>query len=88
MTKEEILNELTDRDLLNPNMEIILVDGFEEAFLGITVEKYPVAIYDYWICLDILVQKENLNFDYAIDSLDEFIAQDLGKHTPIYMKPV
>lgn len=88
MTKDQILNELTERDLLNPNMEIILVDGFEEAFLGITVGKYPVAIYDYWMCLDILIQKENLNFDYAIDSLDEFIDQDLGKHTPIYMKPV
>ena len=88
MTKQEILNELTERDLLSPNIEIILVDGFEEAFLGVTVTKYPVAIYDYWICLDILIRKENLDFDYAIDNLDEFIEQDLGKHTPIFIKPV
>lgn len=88
MKKEEILEELTERDLLNEGSDIILVDGFEEAFLGVSVHKEPKAIYDYWMCLDILIQRENLNFDYAIDSLDEFIEQDLGKHTPIYIKPV
>lgn len=88
MKKEEILEELTERDLLNEGSEIILVDGFEEAFLGVSVQKEAKAIYDYWICLDILVQRENLDFDYAIDNLDEFIEQDLGKHAPIYIKPV
>lgn len=88
MKKEDILEELTERDLLNEGSEIILVDGFEEAFLGISVEEEPKAIYDYWMCLDILVQRENLDFDYAIDNLDEFIKQDLGKHTPIYIKPI
>ena len=88
MKKEDILEELTERDLLKEGSEIILVDGFEDALLGISVEEKARAIYDYWICLDILVQRENLDFDYAIDNLDEFIKQDLGKHTPIYIKPI
>ena len=57
MKKEDILEELTERDLLNEGSEIILVDGFEEAFLGISVAEEPKAIYDYWMCLDILVQR-------------------------------
>ncbi len=36
MTKDDILEELTERNLLIENEHIILVDGFEEAFIGIT----------------------------------------------------
>ena len=86
MTKQDILEELTERDLLLENDHIILVDGFEEAFIGITANNPIQAIYDYWICLDILIQREGLDFDNAIDSLDEFIEQDLGNHTPRYIK--
>jgi len=88
MTKEDILEELTRRDLLIENEHIILVDGFEEAFLGCTVSNPIKAVYDYWICLDLLIQRDNMDFDNAIDSLDEFIEQDLGKHTPTYMKVI
>tara|TARA_R100001463_G_scaffold99448_1_gene153912 strand:+ start:196 stop:462 length:267 start_codon:yes stop_codon:yes gene_type:complete len=88
MTKQDILEELTERDLLLENDHIILVDGFEEAFIGITANNPIQAIYDYWICLDILIQREGLDFDNAIDSLDEFIEQDLGNHTPRYIKIV
>ncbi len=88
MTKQDILEELTERNLLVKNDHIVLVDGFEEAFLGITANHPIQAIYDYWICLDILIQREGLDFDNAIDSLDEFIEQDLGNHTPRYIKVV
>jgi len=88
MTKQDILEELTERDLLLVNDHIILVDGFEEAFIGITANNPIQAIYDYWVCLDILIQREGLDFDNAIDSLDEFIEQDLGNHTPRYIKIV
>ena len=85
MTKQDILEELTERNLLVKNNHIILVDGFEQAFLGITANNPIQAIYDYWICLDILIQREGLDFDDAIDSLDEFIEEDLGNHTPRYI---
>ena len=88
MTKDDILEELTERDLLNENNHIIIVDGFEEAFLGVTVRKPIKAIYDYWICLDLLIQRDNMDFDNAIDDLDEFINHDLGEHTPRYIKIV
>ena len=39
MTKQDILEELTERNLLVKNKHIILVDGFEEAFLGITANQ-------------------------------------------------
>ena len=88
MTKDDILEELTRRNLLIENQHIILVDGFEEAFLGCTANNPIKAVYDYWICLDLLIQRDKMDFDNAIDSLDEFIEQDLGESTPTYMKVV
>jgi|TARA_R110000796_G_scaffold59707_1_gene137823 hypothetical protein len=86
MNRQEILEELTDRNLLIENDHVILVDGFEEAFLGITAGVPVKATYDYWVCLDLLIQRDEMEFDFAIDSLDEFINQDLGEHTPLYLK--
>jgi len=88
MTKDDILEELTERNLLIENEHIILVDGFEDAFIGISANNPIKAVYDYWICLDLLIQREGVDFDEAIDSLDEFIEQDLGEHTPTYIKLV
>ena len=86
MNRQEILEELTDRDLLIENAHVILVDGFEEAFLGVTASSPVKATYDYWVCLDLLIQRDKMEFDDAIDDLDDFIEQDLGLHTPIYLK--
>ena len=88
MTREEIFNHLSDRNLIDQNNHVILVDGFEDAFLGVTAIKPVKVIYDYWNCLDILIQKEGLDFDMAIDNLEEFINQDLGEQTPLYIKQI
>lgn len=88
MTREEIFNHLSDRNLIDQNHHVILVDGFEDAFLGVTAIKPVKVIYDYWNCLDILIQKEGLDFDMAIDNLEEFINQDLGDQTPLYIKQI
>ena len=88
MTKDEIVEILDDNNLLEQNKHLILVDGFEEAFIGLSSIKPVCAIYDYWVCLDLLIRRDGLDFDRAIDDLDEFIEQDLGTNTPIYIKPV
>ena len=86
MTKDEIFEELCERELLEKNQHIILVDGFEKAFLGVTAEKPVKSLYDYWMCLDILIQEQDLDFDEAMDVLEEFVQKDLGKHSPSYIK--
>ena len=88
MTKDEIFNYLSDRNLIDDHNHIILVDGFEDAFLGVTATKPRKVVYDYWSCLDVLVQKENMDFDIALDNLEEFINQDLGDQTPLYIKQI
>ena len=88
MTKGEILDIIIDDENDKELQYILLADGFEEAFLGCTANNPIKAVYDYWICLDLLIQRDNMDFDNAIDSLDEFIEQDLGESTPTYIKVV
>ena len=52
MKREEILEKLMEQELVDKHEYVILADGFEEAFIGITANNPIQAIYDYWICLD------------------------------------
>jgi len=40
----------------------------------------------YWKCLDCIIHKEGVDFDDAIDYLEEFVEEDLGEGTPLYIK--
>ena len=42
------------RDLHESNPEALVCKGFEEAYIGHTVGEFPVAVYDYGICVDIV----------------------------------
>ena len=86
MTQEDILNKIKERDLYHKFEYVILADGFEDAFLGITENRPTRAVYYYWKCLDLLMNEKDADFDESIDWLDEFIEEDLGQHTPLYIK--
>lgn len=87
MQRDEILKQLMERELFDKDEYVILADGFEEAVMGVTIEKPTRVIYDYWKCLDIIIkQDEDSGFDEAIDWLDEFIEEKLGDHSPLYIK--
>ena len=87
MQRDEILKQLMERELFDKDEYVILADGFEEAVMGVTIEKPTRVVYDYWKCLDIIIkQDEDSGFDEAIDWLDEFIEEKLGDHSPLYIK--
>lgn len=88
MTKGEILDIIIDDENDQELEYILLADGFEEAFVGVTVTSPKKVIYDYWKCLDCIIKNEKIDFDDAIDFLDEFVQEDLGKNTPIYIKKI
>ena len=87
MQRDDILKHLMERDLFDKDEYVILADGFEEAVMGVTIEKPTRVVYDYWKCLDIIIkQDEDSGFDEAIDWLDDFIKEKLGDHSPLYIK--
>jgi len=86
MTKEEILDIIVDEENIDELEFVLLADGFEEAFVGVTVTTPKKVIYDYWKCLDCIIKKEGVGFDDALDFLEEFVEEDLGEGTPLYIK--
>ena len=88
MTRDEILERLMEKELVEKREYVILADGFEKAFLGVTTNKPLRAVYNYWSCLELLMNDKDADFDESMDWLDEFIEEDLGKHAPLYIKTI
>lgn len=67
--------------------EILLVDGFEDAFIGV-VESYgaaPKACYDYDVCLDILMK--DMDEGEAIEFMEFNVTSAyVGEFTPAFIK--
>ena len=71
--------------------KILLADGFEEAFIGI-VESFglePRACYDYDKCQEILVSRDSMTWEEALEHLEFNVVQAyVGEHTPAFISPM
>ena len=70
--KHKILRSLYDRNLIDSNERIIIASGFEDAIIGVSDTTPKMIVYDYWVAIDVLIQKANMYFDDAEDWLDSF----------------
>ena len=87
MQRDEIIDQLLTRKLFGESETLVLTDGLEEAFMGVTATTPTKAIYDYWKCLDIIIKsEETMNFNEALDYLEKLSKEDVGEHSPIYIK--
>jgi hypothetical protein len=69
--------------------EILLADGFEEAFMGLASRfgfNQPVAAYDYEKCIDILVTRDGMDREEAEEYFDfNVIGAWVGELPPIFV---
>jgi len=88
--KQDLIDSLYERMLLDDDEEIVLSDGFEEALIGVSASEPKIAIYDFWKAIDcIMKSNENLDFDQALEWLDDFAnakIETLEQLTPIFVK--
>lgn len=80
MNREQIDQVLKDR-----GMNLLLMDGFDEACIGFTyrINEPETAVYSYGKMIDILTERDGLNADEA----DEYISYNcagawVGETTP------
>ena len=68
--------------------KILLADGFEEAFMGV-VEVFgsvPKACYDYQKCQEILVTRDSMTWEEALEYLEFNVIQAyVGAYTPAFI---
>ena len=57
--KNDLVDSLYERKLLNDNEEIVLSDGFDAALIGVSTSEPKIAIYDFWKALDCIIKNTN-----------------------------
>jgi hypothetical protein len=89
MTKELIQDYVT-RSYEDYADEILLADGFENAFMGI-VESFgskPKALYNSEKCIDILMDRDGMDYHEATEYFSFNVEQAyVGEYTPAFMEP-
>jgi hypothetical protein len=76
-------------DLRLTNPEALLADGFEDAYLGYTINHHHamVATYDYDKCVAVLVERDGMTDEEAeeflsFNTLDAYV----GENGPLFIK--
>lgn len=69
------------------NENAITLDMFECALIGVCRQfnRPPVALYDYDKCISIVMNKNNMEYDEALDFFEIVVSADLGDNTPAFM---
>jgi hypothetical protein len=83
-TKREKIDEWVDE--VFPEQEILLADGFEDAFVGVALQfNKPIAVFDYDKCIEIL-QKDGMSTEDANEYFDYNVGGAyVGENTPAFL---
>ena len=87
--KREYINNYVEENY--PEQEILLADGFEDAFMGIVESNgsQPKALYDEEKCVDILVKRDGMDYTEAIEYFQFNVAGAyVGEYTPAFVAPL
>ena len=72
------------------NPDALVADGFEDAFIGTAAQAChpPLAVYDYNKCLRILIDRDGMDGDEAIEYMEfNVVAAYVGVGTPLFLYP-
>ena len=83
MITRAILDEFVDENY--PDEEILIPDGFEEAFVGIATQfNKPIAIFDRQKCLEILCR--DMSYEDAVEYFSYNVeGAYVGENTPAFI---
>ena len=73
------------KSILDDEQDIMLADGLDEAFIGITEDEPPRAVYDSQKVISILI-RDGMTYDEAQEFFSFNIAgAHIGPQTPIWI---
>lgn len=84
-SKKEFLDEIGTAE----EVPIFLPDGYEKALIGYThATTQTVAVYNYKTCIEILMNRDKMTIDEAIEYFDYNtmgVCQSMGEASPIFI---
>lgn len=84
--KREYINNYLEENY--PDQEILLADGFEQAFMGVAESfgSAPKACYDSNKCIDILVERDGMTLEEAVEYFEfNVTGAYVGEFTPAFI---
>jgi hypothetical protein len=83
MITRSVLDNFVDENY--PDEDILIPDGFEEAFVGIATQfNKPIAIFDRQKCIDILCRE--MSYEEAIEYFSYNVeGAYVGENTPAFL---
>lgn len=79
---EQLMSNLAD-------CEALVADGFDGALIGQTQGFNVVAVYDYDECVHILMQRDGMSYEDAIEHMEyNVVGSYVGEKTPIFISQI
>ena len=70
------------------NSQAMLADGMDEAILGLCIQfgNSPVVAYDYENCIQILMSRDEMSREDALDFMEfNIVNAYVGMNTPVFI---
>ena len=80
-----------DKYFKDNGMRVLLMDGFDEAFIGHSqrINEPEIAIYSYQKMIDTLIERDLMDYDEAVEYIYyNCLGASVGKRTPIIVMPI
>lgn len=89
MTDKELREIITDRLIHEEYEEVLIPNGYADAFIGITNQEPKRAVYSKKVMVRILVDVENMSYEDATEFLEYNTWNAyVGDKTPIYIDTI
>lgn len=83
-------NEINDA-LLDMDESALLMDGFDEAFIGFSrrINEPLLAVYSWEKMVDLLITRDEMEYEDAVEYIDfNVLGAWVGEQTPIVVMPL
>ena len=85
MTRADIEQFIEDHGY--EDLELLLCDGMEEAFIGVSqcFNRFA-AVYDYDRCIAILMERDDMDYESAVEYMEfNVTGAYVGEATPVFI---
>lgn len=79
---------MTPEEVAEYNEEALIIEGFDRAIIGVAerINLGPVAAYDVEKILEILVERDEMDYEEALEYFQyNIIGSWMGEHTPVFI---
>ena len=89
MTDKELRNYIIENELINEDDEVLLANGYADAFIGITDTKPKKTVYSKNRMVEIVMTEDSCSYSEALEwlKLNTWNAY-VGDSTPLYINTI